>query len=227
MNALIWLLIGWLLGRGAKDLTTWGPPTETPPQPETPPTGWPGTKPPVQTTPPQNVPTSTPPWPQSVPPGLPPFPSGWEPDQPVGSGVAARAFALLPELWTYGPGTRKTEQTNGRWITYVATPMGSKKGVVAYRLKAGAIPASTSPAPAGTVPASASYATAAPATSLRTLRRGSSGGDVEALQRLLGIGADGKFGPGTESAVKAFQASRGLVADGIVGPKTWSALTGR
>jgi peptidoglycan hydrolase-like protein with peptidoglycan-binding domain len=101
--------------------------------------------------------------------------------------------------------------------------MGSKKGVVAYRLRPGA---TTTTIPSSTVPASASYASAAPSTSLRTLRRGASGGDVEALQRLLGISADGKFGPGTEAAVKAFQRSRGLVADGIVGPKTWAALTG-
>lgn len=220
MNAIIWILIGWILGRSGKDLTTWGPkpptkpPTQSPPQ--TPPyyPGGNGTT----TTPPQTVPTgvSTPPWPQSVPPGLPPFPSGWEPDEPVGAGVAARAFALLPELWTYGAGTRKTEQTNGRWITYVATPMGSKKGVVAYRLRPGAVPTAT-PA-AATVPASQ--------VALRTLRRGDSGQDVVVLQQRLGITADGKFGPGTYGAVVAYQRSKGLTADGVVGPRTWAALMG-
>jgi hypothetical protein len=47
---------------------------------------------------------------------------------------------------------------------------------------------------------------------------------VRLLQRKLGIGADGVFGPGTSKAVKTFQRARGLTADGIVGPGTWQAL---
>jgi hypothetical protein len=50
------------------------------------------------------------------------------------------------------------------------------------------------------------------------------GGSVRLLQRKLGIGADGVFGPGTASAVKSFQRGHGLTADGIVGPGTWQAL---
>lgn len=56
------------------------------------------------------------------------------------------------------------------------------------------------------------------------LRRGDNGESVIQLQKLLGILADGNFGPGTENAVRAFQASRGLAADGLVGPATWAAL---
>lgn len=59
-----------------------------------------------------------------------------------------------------------------------------------------------------------------------TLRRGNTNTAAnKTLQRLLGIVADGKFGPMTETAVRAFQTNAGLVADGIVGPATWAALT--
>ena len=51
-----------------------------------------------------------------------------------------------------------------------------------------------------------------------------SGPRVAQMQRALGIGADGKFGPGTQRAVKAFQRSHGLTADGVVGQGTWAAL---
>jgi cell wall-associated NlpC family hydrolase len=47
---------------------------------------------------------------------------------------------------------------------------------------------------------------------------------VVALQRRLGITADGIFGPGTKAAVKRFQRRHGLTADGVVGPATWRAL---
>lgn len=62
------------------------------------------------------------------------------------------------------------------------------------------------------------------------LKRGSSGADVEELQRKLiakgiNIGpVDGLFGPKTEDAVRRFQERHGLQADGIVGPQTQGAL---
>ncbi len=55
-------------------------------------------------------------------------------------------------------------------------------------------------------------------------RRVAKGGAVNALQRKLGVPADGAFGPQTERAVKRFQRRRGLTADGVVGPATRRAL---
>ncbi len=52
---------------------------------------------------------------------------------------------------------------------------------------------------------------------------------VKELQTGLGFSGtqiDGKFGAGTDAAVKRFQLSNGLLVDGIVGEQTWSALLG-
>jgi peptidoglycan hydrolase-like protein with peptidoglycan-binding domain len=237
MTELLALLLGifatlaWR--RSGPDLSTHAPPTRPPrpasgrprptPRPATTassPVPTPGPTPP---SPPPTVPvstpvaipeTKTPPWPQVVPAGLPSFPTGWEPDTPVGSGVAARASELLLELWRYGSGTRKTEQTAGRWITYVATPMGSKRGVVAYRLRPTASPTGA------TTPVSTS------SMALPTLRRGSRGAEVAMLQRQLGLNDDGIYGPQTEAVVRAYQSSHGLTADGVVGRQTWGSLMG-
>jgi hypothetical protein len=50
------------------------------------------------------------------------------------------------------------------------------------------------------------------------------GGGVRSLQRVLGVPADGVFGPATEAAVKRWQSRHGLVADGVVGPQTRRAM---
>lgn len=52
------------------------------------------------------------------------------------------------------------------------------------------------------------------------LKIGSEGDDVKKLQAVLGLKADGKFGPGTEAALKNWQKNNKLDADGIAGQKT-------
>ncbi len=56
------------------------------------------------------------------------------------------------------------------------------------------------------------------------VRRGQSGEPVLAVQELLGIAADGEFGPETEKATRRFQKRVHLAVDGVVGPHTWQLL---
>lgn len=57
-----------------------------------------------------------------------------------------------------------------------------------------------------------------------TLKVGSKGAWVKALQTKLGIAADGTFGPKTKIAVAKAQKAKNLVADGVAGPKTLKTL---
>ena len=69
---------------------------------------------------------------------------------------------------------------------------------------------------------------------VETLKKGSKGDNVKALQILLigygfdcgNYGADGDFGSATDEAVKAYQKKNGLDVDGIVGKNTWNKLLG-
>ena len=58
------------------------------------------------------------------------------------------------------------------------------------------------------------------------LKKGSKGEEVKQLQSKVGLGADGVFGSGTETAVKKWQAANGLTADGVVGEGTWTKMFG-
>jgi peptidoglycan hydrolase-like protein with peptidoglycan-binding domain len=51
-----------------------------------------------------------------------------------------------------------------------------------------------------------------------------SGSTVVALQRALGVSADGVIGPVTRRAIRNYQRNQGLAVDGIAGPATLSHL---
>ncbi len=240
------LALGWLLARTIRIVPAFGddapigpggtPPPPSPPGPRSDPRRRPARRPAQPGTPatpagpvtPASVPAGAPPWPQVMPTGLAPFPSGWVPYEPPPPAVVQRAFALLSDLWKGGPGTFKVEKTAGVWVYYRATPMGEKRGVVAFRERA---PAAVGPAPSSASTTTASTSITRPAStetvSLPTLRRGARGNEVHILQERLGLASDGAFGPNTEAAVRAFQARNGLDADGVVGPRTWAALLGK
>ncbi len=59
---------------------------------------------------------------------------------------------------------------------------------------------------------------------MATLKQGSRGAEVKALQQRLNLIPDGIFGPLTEEAVKEFQKRKGLTADGIAGAQTLAAM---
>jgi hypothetical protein len=52
------------------------------------------------------------------------------------------------------------------------------------------------------------------------LMQGSTGANVMAVQAIVGVTADGNFGPMTKAAVMAYQSAHALTADGVVGPAT-------
>lgn len=95
----------------------------------------------------------------------------------------------------------------------------------------GGAPAPAPPAPSPAPPAPSPGG--APPFPGRILRRGVKGADVAQYQaRMIARGwgalvaaggADGDFGPTTESVTRQFQAEKRLAVDGEVGPQTWAA----
>jgi len=55
-----------------------------------------------------------------------------------------------------------------------------------------------------------------------TIKAGSTGPNVVEWQKIIGVAADGKFGPNTTAKTVEWQRKNGLTADGIVGPATWT-----
>jgi hypothetical protein len=141
--------------------------------------------------------------------------SGVAPSAPASAPVASSAETIAREViagkWGNGP-TRKQR--------LVAAGHDSKAVQnMVNQILSGKVPAATAPISA---PTSVSKPSKPPLSGW--LKRGSTGASVRYLQTVLGIKADGQFGPITDNAVRAFQAANGLKVDGIVGPITWGKL---
>jgi len=80
--------------------------------------------------------------------------------------------------------------------------------------------ASLTVATGGALAAGSTGGTSAPAASSAK----TSTSTVKAVQRALGITADGIAGPQTRRAIKRFQRTHGLKVDGVIGPATLGAL---
>ena len=73
-------------------------------------------------------------------------------------------------------------------------------------------------------PAAKPAAKKATPAGFKPLKNGSKGTGVKTVQTLLGIKADGAFGPGTAKAVQDFQKKAGLPVTGVVDTATLNAL---
>ncbi|MCW4601030.1 peptidoglycan-binding protein [Janibacter hoylei] len=61
-------------------------------------------------------------------------------------------------------------------------------------------------------------------TSYPTLREGASGPDVQLAQKVIGVSADGVFGPATREALKTWQSKNGIKVTGILDQATWDQM---
>jgi peptidoglycan hydrolase-like protein with peptidoglycan-binding domain len=135
--------------------------------------------------------------------------------------------------WQASHGVPVTGQLDtATWAAMERLHLVPTRGAVAPAPKPAPAPApkpAPAPAPAPSpAPAPAPKPAANPlaAYASSTLRRGSVGPAVVALQKAVGATPDGAFGPLTEAAVRVYQARHRLPVTGIAGPSTWAALMG-
>jgi peptidoglycan hydrolase-like protein with peptidoglycan-binding domain len=120
-----------------------------------------------------------------------------------------------PELWDFSQACARAKR------------LAAEPGLLPQARVAGATLVVAAVAAALPVPSGAhsrARSSASTRVHVELLRMGSRGPAVAALQRRLGVEADGIFGPVTRGAVRAFQRRHGLLVDGIVGPQTRAAL---
>lgn len=86
-------------------------------------------------------------------------------------------------------------------------------------------PGSSTPA-STPMPAAPTVKRYALSTTLPIIKKGNVGRATKVWQTIVGVNADGEFGPNTHNATIQFQKANGLEVDGEVGPKTWAAGLG-
>ena len=119
----------------------------------------------------------------------------------------------------------------GKWVHYEISPaMADNPDAVRAALSA---IASGSPAPAAPAPAQASSNNGGGAPAgLKfeypgsPVKLGSKGDAAKLVQAIIGVTADGDFGPKSDAALKAWQKANGLKDDGVAGPTTWKKMFG-
>ncbi len=147
----------------------------------------------------------------------------------VGSAVkvAQRKLGLNAD-GVFGNGTRSTlmgwQRTRKVPVTGVLDKPTWAKLVPATGTPTPPTPTPPTPAPLPPLPASAATTTTLTPYKKVVLRAGSRGAAVTALQRALGVTADGVFGNNTLTWVKRFQTGARLPASGVVDAATWTAV---
>jgi hypothetical protein len=130
-------------------------------------------------------------------------------------------------------GTSKGDQRNGgmcveKTRAYVKNKKGILNAVVGWGRPVYAgeenAPLLSKAGVATTAPTPAPKAKKAAPAAFKPLKNGSKGAGVKTVQTLLGIKADGSFGPGTAKAVQDFQKKSGLPVTGVVDQPTLKAL---
>ena len=165
------------------------------------------------------------------------FKSTWLAFASIGALVAILAQAQSASATYYGPGSNYYVRTNGSDLTVRRGPSENYGAITAYRngsrlprvvayrngfaklsngYYVGANWISNKPG--------RGYTRGPGVGGPNILAPGSEGSDVARLQRILGVGATGYYGSGTESAVRNYQTRNGLRVDGVAGPETQAAL---
>ena len=110
---------------------------------------------------------------------------------------------------------------------------GTEIAVTAYSrskwqhvLRYGGGAAASSGSGAAATPAAPAVKRYAVSTQMPIIKKGSIGRAAKVWQTIIGVDADGEFGPNTHNATIQFQKANGLTADGEVGPRTWAAGLG-